>query len=81
MQLHIADMFTVQVMHVGEQVAKVHFQPLSSLNNLEMPPVYRVAEYQSPVGALGAQADALLDAILAVYAFYTRGQIRRGKQA
>ncbi len=76
MQLLITDMFNVKVMHAGQEVAAARFQPLSSLNNIEMQPLYRINHYQAPSGVFSLLNDGLLNAILSVYAFYTHGIIR-----
>jgi hypothetical protein len=76
MQLSITDMFSVKVMQEGRDVAYVHFQPLSSLNNIEMQPIYRITDYQAPSGILSVLTEGLLQAVLSVYAFYTHGIIR-----
>lgn len=76
MQLSITDMFNVKVLLAGEEVAAAHFQPLSSLNNIEMPPLYRINDYQAPGGVYALLADSLLNAILNVYADYTHGIIK-----
>ncbi|HSI45723.1 MAG: hypothetical protein ACAH05_06285 [Methylophilus sp.] len=76
MQLSVTDMFTVKIMLAGEEVASAHFQPLSSLNNIEMPPLYRINDYQAPSGGFSLLAEGLLNAILSVYAFYTHGIIK-----
>jgi hypothetical protein len=81
MQLSITDMFNVKVMHAGEQIAAAHFQPLSSLNNIEMPPLYRINDYQAPAGVFSLLADSFLQAILSVYAFYTHGIIKPWRAA
>lgn len=76
MQLSITDMFNVKVMLADQEVASAHFQPLSSLNNIEMPPLYRINDYQAPSGVFALMADSFLNAILSVYAFYTHGIIK-----
>lgn len=76
LQLSISDMFSVKVMHAEAEIAYVHFQPLSSLNNIEMPPLYRITNYRAPNGIFSILSDSLLDSILSVYAVYTRGIIR-----
>lgn len=81
MQLSITDMFSVNVMQKNTHIAYVHFQPLSSLNNIEMQPIYRITNYQSPVGVFSAMTEGLLHTILNVYAFYTHGIIRPWRPA
>lgn len=76
MQLSITDMFNVKVMQAEQEIASVNFQPLSSLNNIEMSPLYRIHDYQPPIGVFSLLADGLLNAILSVYAFYTHGIIK-----
>lgn len=76
LKLRVADMFSVVLTEAAVEVARITFQPLSSLNNMEMPPVYRVAFYQAPQGELSALARTLLESMLSVYAFYTNGTIR-----
>ncbi|MEZ0211062.1 MAG: hypothetical protein ACAH08_08915 [Methylophilus sp.] len=76
MALSVTDMFNVKVMLAGEEVASVHFQPLSSLNNIEMPPLYRINDYQAPSGIFSLLADDLLNTILSVYGCYTHGIIK-----
>jgi hypothetical protein len=81
MQLSITDMFNVKVMLADQEVAAVHFQPLSSLNNIEMPPLYRINNYSAPTGVFSLLSDGLLNAILSVYAFYTHGIIKPWRSA
>jgi hypothetical protein len=76
MRLLIADMFNVKVMQADQEIAAAHFQPLSSLNNIEMQPLYRINHYQAPTGVFSLLTDGLLNAILSVYAFYTHGIIK-----
>lgn len=77
----VVDMFNVQVMHAGRPVAKATFQPLSSLNNLEMQPVYRLAAFQDGDGENLHGCQPLLEAVVAIYAHYTNGSIRSWRQA
>jgi len=77
----VVDMFNVQVMHAGRPVAKATFQPLSSLNNLEMQPVYRLAAFQDNEGENLHGCQPLLETVFAVYAYYTNGSIRPWRQA
>ncbi|KQT38176.1 MULTISPECIES: hypothetical protein [unclassified Methylophilus] len=81
LQLSITDMFNVKVMLADQEVASVHFQPLSSLNNIEMPPLYRINDYRAPAGVFALLADGFLNAILSVYAFYTHGIIKPWRAA
>ncbi|SDK80538.1 hypothetical protein SAMN05192566_2496 [Methylophilus rhizosphaerae] len=76
MQLSISGMFSLHVMQAEREIAQVILQPLSSLNNPEIQPIYRVTNYQAPTGDLSLLAEALLDAMLRIYAWYTRGSIR-----
>ncbi|AKR42597.1 hypothetical protein [Methylophilus sp. TWE2] len=77
----VVDMFNVQVMHAGRPVAKATFQPLSSLNNLEMQPVYKLAAFQDDEGENLHGCQPLLETVFAVYAYYTNGSIRPWRQA
>jgi hypothetical protein len=78
----VVDMFNVQVMHAGRTIAKVTFQPLSSLNNLEMQPVYKLAAFQDGEGeSLHGCQPLLLETVVAIYAYYTNGSIRLWRQA
>lgn len=76
LSLMIADMFSVNVTLDGEAITQVRFQPLSSLNNLEMQPVYRISYYQAASGGWQPLAQALLDTMVDVYAAYTQGSIK-----
>lgn len=76
LQLRIEGMFEVLVTHGVTEVARIHFQPLSSLNNLEMQPVYRVAAYQVSRELVADMASGLLESALAIYAYYTQGMIK-----
>lgn len=81
LQLSISDMFSVKVMQVEAEIAWLHFQPLSSLNNIEMQPLYRITDYRATGGVFSILGDSLLDAVLSVYAVYTRGIIRPWRAA
>lgn len=77
----VVDMFNVQVIHAGRPVAKATFQPLSSLNNLEMQPVYRLAAFQNDRGEHLHGCLPLLETLFSIYAYYTNGSIRPWRQA
>jgi len=76
----VVDMFNVQVTHAGRPIAKVTFQPLSSLNNLEMQPVYKLAAFQDGEGENLHGCQPLLETVVAIYAYYTNGSIRSWRQ-
>lgn len=81
-QLELAvDMFNVQVKQAGLSLACATFQPLSSLNNLEMQPMYRMVSFQGMVDAKLDRCEQLLESVFAVYAYYTNGSIRPWRQA
>ena len=81
LELAVVDMFNVRVMHAGKPVAQATFQPLSSLNNLEMPPLYKMVTFQDGEGEKLHGCQSLLEAVVAVYAYYTNGSIRPWRQA
>ena len=66
----------VGVDQAEQEVAGVDFAPLSSLNNLELQPVYRVADYRMSAKISPALAQELLDAMTGVCASYTGGRVR-----
>ena len=76
LDLQVSDMFHVQLQQHGRLLANMHFQPLSSLNNLEMPPDYRVASLLTDQGEVPEISEALLTCLYTVYGYYTRGSIR-----
>ncbi len=76
MRLYINAMFSAHVTQAEQEVAGVDFAPLSSLNNLELQPVYRVADYRMSAKISPALAQELLDAMTGVYASYTGGRVR-----
>jgi len=73
--LAVEDMFTVQLMQRRRVMLQVRFQPLSSLNNLEMSPMYRVTDVIMDEGINPLLGDALLTCVFAVYQYYTQGSI------
>lgn len=76
----VVDMFNVQVTHADRPIAKATFQPLSSLNNLEMQPVYKLAAFQDGEGENLHGCQPLLETVVAIYAYYTNGNIRSWRQ-
>ncbi len=74
--LRVVGMFDIVVTQDQHEVARIGFQPLSSLNNIEMPPVYRIASYHALQHAQSAIARTLLECMLCVYRFYTNGSIK-----
>lgn len=76
LQLAVQDMFTVQLIQHSRVLLNVRFQPLSSLNNLEIQPVYRVADMQMDKQINPELEEELLMCVFAVYRYYTRGSIR-----
>jgi hypothetical protein len=81
LQLKVADMFNVHVLQQGHPLACVHFQPLSSLNNIEMQPIYRVASLRTAAGEDAQLSAELLECVFAVYRYYTNGSIRPWRYA
>jgi len=81
LELKVADMFNVQLLQQGILLACVHFQPLSSLNNIEMQPLYRVASLRTAAGEDTQLSAELLACVFAVYRYYTNGSIRPWRQA
>jgi hypothetical protein len=76
MQLSITDMFSISIVQEDKGIAHIRFQPLSSLNNIEMQPIYRITDYHAPAGILASLSEGFLDVMVTVYAFYTQGSIR-----
>lgn len=76
LQLQVVDMFNVHILQQGRSLVCVHFQPLSSLNNIEMQPIYRIASLRNAAGEDVRLSEALLECVLAVYRYYTNGSIR-----
>jgi hypothetical protein len=76
LELAVVDMFNVHVLDADKPLARATFQPLSSLNNLEMQPVYKLAAFQDGEGAELHGCQSLLEAVVAIYAYYTNGAIR-----
>lgn len=81
LELAVVDMFNVHVMHAGKSVACATFQPLSSLNNIEMQPMYRMVAFEDGEGGTLDSWLPLLESVFAVYAYYTNGTIRPWRQA
>lgn len=81
LELAVVDMFNVHVLDAGKPVARATFQPLSSLNNLEMQPVYKLTAFQDGEGKRLHGCQSLLEAVIAIYAYYTNGAIRPWRQA
>jgi hypothetical protein len=76
LELAVVDMFNVHVRQAGRSLACATFQPLSSLNNLEMQPVYRMVSFQAMADSRLDRCQHLLESVFAVYAYYTNGSIR-----
>jgi len=81
LQLKVADMFNVHLLQQDHPLACVHFQPLSSLNNIEMQPIYRVASLRTATGEDTQLSAELLECVFAVYRYYTNGSIRPWRNA
>ena len=73
--LSVENMFTVQLRQQNRILLNVRFQPLSSLNNLEIQPMYRMADILMDDALDHVLADALLACIFTVYQCYTGGSI------
>lgn len=73
--LAVEDMFTVQLRQQSRVLLNVRFQPLSSLNNLEMQPLYRVADMQREGALDPLLEEELLACVFTVYQYYTQGSI------
>jgi|GEM_PF-463103 hypothetical protein len=81
LQLQVTDMFNVQLLQQDQPLVCVHFQPLSSLNNIEMQPMYRVASLRTATGEDTQLSTELLECVFAVYRYYTNGSIRPWRSA
>jgi hypothetical protein len=81
LELAVENMFNVHVKQAGLSLACATFQPLSSLNNLEMQPMYRMVSFETMAGARLGSCEQLLESVCAVYAYYTNGSIRPWRQA
>jgi hypothetical protein len=81
LQLQVTDMFNVHLLQQDHPLACVHFQPLSSLNNIEMQPMYRVASLRTSTGEDVQLSGELLECVFAVYRYYTNGSIRPWRNA
>lgn len=74
--LRVVGMFDIVVTQDQHEVARIGFQPLTSLNNIETPPIYRVASYHALQHAQTAAARTMLECMLCVFRFYTNGSIK-----
>lgn len=81
LELAVVDMFNVHVLEGGKPLARATFQPLSSLNNLEMQPVYKLVTFQNGDGERLHGCLSLLETVVAIYAYYTNGSIRSWREA
>jgi hypothetical protein len=81
LELRVTDMFNVHLLQQDHPLACVHFQPLSSLNNIEMQPIYRVASLRTATGEDTQLSAELLECVFAVYRYYTNGSIRPWRNA
>ncbi|ABE50830.1 hypothetical protein [Methylobacillus flagellatus] len=61
-------------------VGYLRFESLSSLNNLEIRPVYKLREESFEHPVLAPEADALRSAAIALFQAYTNGKIMMGKE-
>lgn len=81
LELAVTDMFSVAVFRQGQALLHIRFKPLSSLNNLEMQPVYRVASLLVADDLQGGYWQEWLECMLTVYRYYTRGSIHPWRPA
>ncbi|MCB5190780.1 hypothetical protein LG198_08585 [Methylobacillus arboreus] len=81
LSISVEQIFKVNFYMNESIVGYLQFESLSSLNNLEMRPIYKVREESFEHPVLAAEADHLRAAAIALYQSYTNGKIMMGKES
>ncbi len=79
LSMTVEQIFRVNFYMDEQIVGYLYFESLSSLNNLEISPIYKVREESFAHPALTADAGELREAGLALYQSYTNGKILMNK--
>ncbi|WP_334107900.1 hypothetical protein [Methylobacillus sp.] len=75
LNISVEQIFLVNFYLDGTEVGHLKFESLSSLNNLEMRPIYKINGESFEHPALAADAEQLREAAIALYQSYTNGKI------
>ncbi len=77
--LRIADMHHIVIFCDDLEIGRLRFSALSSLNNVEIRPLYQLEHYSYTPLALLHEKQALCTAAIALFENYTNGRIKIGK--
>lgn len=75
LNISVEQIFRVNFYLDDAEVGHLKFESLSSLNNLEMRPIYKINGESFEHPALAADAGQLREAAIALYQSYTNGRI------
>ena len=74
--IHVASMFDVELQQEGQVIGRLSFSALSSLNNLEMNPLYLLHEATITAEPMLTEANTLFLAAIQFFREYTNGKFR-----
>ncbi|SNR80289.1 hypothetical protein SAMN05192560_1168 [Methylobacillus rhizosphaerae] len=77
--ISVRQIFNVNFYQEDAVIGHVTFESLSSLNNLELQPVYKLKEESLTHPALSTDATQLREAAITLYRTYTNGKILPNK--
>lgn len=80
LNISVEQIFRVNFYLANTEVGHLKFESLSSLNNLEMRPIYKINGESFEHPALATDTEQLRDAAIALYQSYTNGKILPNKE-
>lgn len=80
LNISVEQIFRVNFYLNDAEVGHLKFESLSSLNNLEMRPIYKINGESFKHPALSADTEQLREAAIALYQSYTNGKILLSKE-
>jgi hypothetical protein len=78
-ELTVENMHEVAMYLQHEEVGRLHFEALSSLNNIDIGPLYQLRAVSLHHAAVDADVKALNRAGIALFKAYTNGRIKYAK--
>jgi len=76
LRISVERMFEVGIYEGVAEVARIRFEALSSLNNLELPPLYRLSAASISAAMPKEQLADAGRAAIALFQYYTNGSVR-----
>lgn len=74
-ELRIDTMHATAILQDGEEIGRLTFQALSSLNNIDISPLYKVHSYVLKKGSLVSEAEVICSCAIDHFRSFTNGRI------